>query len=205
MGYFEKLGPLSYIGIALILFFIISFFIKKENVLTRPQTVQYQSLKLEVTLNILVFLAGLVFLFIEYNNNYQVLNTRYSGETRRLADSLREVRGSFQTYINETSKKEKITFEFLIRLDTFGGSFPEPSELQCSYKETESAPLKKAVVDNNDYGGSEGTYKVVIYDIERFSTIPYIKVDYKNTHSWVSEENVYIRPPLVELKLNAKP
>ena len=73
MGFLTELGPLSYIGVALIIFFIASFFIKKQNLLTKPQVVQYQSLKLEVTLNILVFLAGLIFLYLDYTNNYQKL------------------------------------------------------------------------------------------------------------------------------------
>jgi len=201
MGFFTELGPLSYIGAALIIFFIASFFIKKQNLLTKPQVVQYQSLKLEVTLNILVFLAGLIFLYLDYTNNYQKLNSRYSGETTGYRDSLQMMRNSFKMLNEEYSKKEKINFEFLIRLTSVSGSYPLVSDLECSYKETSRAPLKRAEIENSDYGGSDGTYKVMIYDIGRFSTVPYIEVRDKKNNKWTSEENLDIRPPVVDLIL----
>ncbi len=203
MDYFKELGPLSYIGAGLIIFFILSFFINKQNILTKPQVVQYQSLKLEVTLNILVFFAGLLFLYLDYNNNYQKLSSKYSGDTGNYKDSLKTLGEKYQLLNDEYSRKEKINFEFLIKLTPISGRFPEPSELECNYKETSRAPLKRAVIENSDYGGSEGTYKVVIYDIEKFSTIPYIEVIDKKKNKWTSEDNLEIRPPLVTLILKS--
>lgn len=201
MSYFQDLGILSFIGIALLLFFFLSFFIKKENLLTRTQRISYQNLKLEVTLNILVFLAGALFLYLDYENNYQKLHGQYRARSAELRDSVMELQNYARFLREESARKEKTQYEFLIRLTPVAGRYPEPEELECKYKETSRAPLKRAEIENSDFGGSEGTYKVILQNIEQFSTVPYIQVLDRRGNKWTSGENIEIRPPLVELNL----
>jgi hypothetical protein len=193
-----SIGPLSYAGIALIVFFILSFFFKNQNILTKTQTVQYQNLKLEVTLNILVFIAGIAFLYFDYSSNYQKLQGRFQEKV----DTLHSLENKNKQLVEDLQSIKTITYDFLIRLEPIDSAttFPEPSDLECYYKETNNTPRQQAVVSESN--GAEGTYKVTIIDIQDKYTIPFLEIIDKNKKTrWTIEDNIEIRPPLVDLFL----
>ena len=205
MDHLLMIGPLSYVGLVLILFFIVSFFIKQQNVLTKIQKIEYQNIKLEITLNILVFIAGLLFLYFDYTKNYDELNNKYATDVVNKVDSIRRDRDNLKEALGRI---ETTNYEFDVRLAPIDASnnFPEPSDLECYYKETEKSLKKKAFIDQSA-GGEEGTYKILLFNINKaVADIPILEIkDRKgNVWGWDDEDNITIIPPLINLDLKRK-
>jgi hypothetical protein len=207
MLYLLIIGPLSYIGIALILFFIISFFIKKENILAKTQRLEYQNIKLEITLNILVFIAGLLLLYFDYNNNYRDLRKRYDAEKKAIKDTLASVMKEKDYIKANLTKIEKVNYEFEVRLQPIDTSeiFPEASDLECYYKETSVTDEKKALIDKPN-GGAPGVFKILIYNVSQIADIPVLRIkDRKgNEWGWTRDEQIKINPPQIDVELKIK-
>jgi len=207
MYYLFIIGPLSYIGIALIVFFIISFFIKKENILAKTQRIEYQNIKLEITLNILVFIAGILLLYFDYNNNYHVLDNKYSAEKKHIEDSLALVIKEKENIKYDFAKIARVNYEFEVRLMGIDSSenFPEASDLECYYKETSVTEEKKAFIDKST-GGAPGVFKVLIFNVSQIADIPILRIkDRKgNEWGWTSDDQIKINPPQIDVELKKK-
>ena len=202
------IGPLSYVGLVLILFFILSFFIKQQNILTKIQKIEYQNIKLEITLNILVFIAGLLFLYFDYTKNYQELNDKYSTAQQNVRDTVKSVTTENEKLKDALARIETVNYEFEVRLAPVDASnnFPEASDLECYYKETKKTPRRKALIDQSA-GGEEGTYKIFLFNINKsVADIPILEIkDRKgNVWGWDDQDNITIIPPLINLNLKFK-